>query len=205
MKKVLVVVGMLVLMSSVLAFAQNPITEDGPYKVTYFQHNSGPVPGAPDQEIVLVNTGANGNGLPNNDLIGNVCSNIYVFDNNEEMIACCSCRTTPDELLTASVGTQLTSNPLTSVVPPAGVIKILSTLPAPSCEATTVATQTLAIGTVGFASHVKVSGGATFLTETVIPNATLSAGEFAFLQNACSFARYLGSGKGTCSCSVPGI
>jgi hypothetical protein len=204
-KKMLVVLGVLVLMSSALTSAQNPITEDGPYKVTYFSNNSGPVAGAPDQDIELVNTGALGNGLPNNDTIGNICSSIYVFDNNQEMIACCACRTTPNGLASASVGTQLTNNPVTSVVPVAGVIKILNTAATTICDPTTVTTQTLVPGIVGFSSHLKVTGGATFLTETAIPNATLSAGEFFFLQTACSFVRYLGSGKGTCSCTVPGL
>jgi hypothetical protein len=194
MKKVLVVVALVVLVSSVSAFAQ------GPYLVDYYANNSGPVPGAADQVLRLVNTGQYG--TPMTSPTGDICSNIYVFDNNQEMIACCYCRTTPNELAAAWVGTQLTNNPVTSVVPAAGVIKVVNSLPAPGCDPTAIGETAGSI--VAFATHLQSTGGATFVTETNVPDAALSADEFSFLQTACSFAQYLGSGKGTCSCSVPG-
>jgi hypothetical protein len=53
------------------------------------------------------------------------CANIYVFDANQEMVACCSFRITPNGLLTLSVANNLTNNPVTSLVPVAGDIKIV--------------------------------------------------------------------------------
>ena len=195
MKKTLIVLGALLLVS-VMASAQI----SSPYLVDYYSNNAGPVPGAPDQVLRLVNTGELG--TPLTSPTGDVCSNIYVFDNNQEMIACCSCRTTPNELASASIGTQLTNNPVTSVVPTYGVIKVINSIPAGGCNPTAVGQLTDSI--VGFQTHLQATGGATFVTETNVPGATLSAAEFGFLQTACSFAHYLGSGKGTCSCTVPG-
>ena len=195
MKKLAVVVG-LVLLASTLTFAQAPS-----YLVDYYSNNAGPVPGSPDQVVRLVNTGLFGTPLTSPQ--GDICSNIYVFDNNQELIACCACRTTPNELATASVGTQLTNNPVTSVVPAAGVVKIVNTAPNPGCDP--VAWGTIGDGIVGFGTHLQDTAGATFVTETNIPQAILSEGEAGFLQTACSFALYLGSGKGTCDCSAPGL
>ena len=53
-----------------------------------------------------------------------------MFDNNQEMIACCACRLTPDELSSAAVGAQLTNHALTGTAPVAGVVKLVFSLPA---------------------------------------------------------------------------
>ena len=55
-----------------------------------------------------------------------------------------------------------------------------------------------------FATHLQITGTATFITETNIPIAPLGyEEEAAFLSNACLLVTYLGSsyGKGTCSCT----
>jgi hypothetical protein len=197
MKKLLVVLVALALMSG-MALAQDPS-----YYVDYFSNNQGPVPGAPDQVIRIINVGLTGTPLASP--VGDICANIYVFDNNQEMAACCSCRLTPNELASASIGTQLTNNPVTSVVPTFGVVKIAPTLvPAGGCSPTAplggAAVQLAQV----WGTHLQVTGGATFVTETEKQPSILSADEGNFLTTACSFAHYLGSGKGTCSCTVPG-
>ena len=206
MKKLLVVLGVLALVPG-LALAQV-----GTYYVDYYSNNAGPVPGAPDQIVRIINVGALG--TPLTSPTGDICANIYVFDNNQELIACCAQRITPNELDSASVGTQLTNNPVTSVVPPAGVIKIALTPPGTKCDPTapltptvpTVAPDPPAIAALGvvFATHLQVTGGATFVTETGLSPAYLGSNEAQFLPTACSFAKYLGSGKGICTSSVPG-
>lgn len=196
MKKLLVVLGVLVLVPG-LAFAQ------ASYFVDYYSNNPGPVTGAADQVVRIINVGATG--TPLTSPAGDICANIYVFDNNQEMIACCAERITPNELDSASVGTQLTSNPVTSVVPPAGVLKIAITLAGASCDPRTDDLTTASTSyAVAFGTHLQSTGGATFLTETEKLSSPLSTAEAGFLETACSFARYLGSGKGTCSSSVPG-
>jgi hypothetical protein len=200
MKKLLVVLGLLVLVQGA-ALAQGPAAPG--YYVDYFSNNPGPVPGAPDQVVRIINTGVLG--TPLTSPVGDICADIYVFNNDQEMIACCAERITPNELDSASVGTQLTSNPLTSVVPPAGVIKIALTPATAGCNPTTdnLAASSTVLGAV-FGTHLQVTGGATSVTETDKLGYPLSTAEAGFLQQACSFALYLGSGKGTCTSSVPG-
>ena len=193
MKKLLVLVALLA-MAAVPTLAQGPVT--GPYLVDYYSNNVG---GA-DQTVRLVNFGAAG--TPLTTPVGDVCANIYVFDANQEMAACCSCRITPNGLLTLSVRAQLTFNPVTSVVPVNGDIKIVSTAANGTATCTPLTFNGgLLDSTVGFGTHLQVTAGATFVTETNLPAATLSSGEQSFLTQACQFARYLGSGKGTCICS----
>ncbi len=198
MKKLLVVLGLLVLVPG-LAFAQ------ATYFVDYYANNSGPpdallVP--PDQIVRIINVGVGG--TPLTSPTGDICANIYVFDNNQELIACCSQQITPNELDSAWVGSQLTNNPVTSVVPKAGVIKIATTPKTGRCDATNPLDTASASLAVVFATHLQRTGGATFVTETQKSASPLSASEGSFLPTACSFAIYLGSGKGTCKSSTPG-
>jgi hypothetical protein len=126
------------------------------------------------------------------------------------MIACCPCRLTPNELASTSIGFRLTNNPVTSVVPPAGVVKIVtSTAPflgggAGSCNPIDTITAADASVARVFGTHIQVTGGASYVTETEKLPSPLSADEAAFLPLTCAFVQYLGSGKGTCSCVVPG-
>jgi hypothetical protein len=198
MKKLLVVLGLLVLASGV-ASAQ------ASYFVDYYANNAGPVPGSAYQLIRIINVGTGG--TPLTVPRGNICASIYVFDNNQEMIACCGCILTPNELATASVGTQLTNNPVTSVVPTAGVIKIATTQTTTACDPRTALDAGASTTNAQvFGTHLQVTGtpAATFVTETEKLSSLLGTEEQGFLEQACSFARYLGSGKGTCSCTVPG-
>jgi hypothetical protein len=196
MKKLLVLAAVLI-MAALPSMAQVPSSA---YMVDYFSNNPGPG-GAADQQVRLVNVGVYG--TPLTSPVGDVCSNVYVFDANQEMVACCSCRITPNGLLTLSVANGLTNNPVTSVVPVNGAIKILNTVAAASCNPVNIANGVLADSVVGFGTHLQTSGGTApggFITETNIPNAVLSAGEFTFLGQACQFAQYLGSNKGVCTC-----
>jgi hypothetical protein len=196
MKKLLVLV-------AVLVVAAIPSTaQTSAYLVDYFSNNPGPG-GAADQQIRLVNFGTLG--TPLTSPVGDICANVYVFDANQEMISCCSCRVTPDGLLTLSVASGLTNNPVTSVVPINGDVKIVSTAAGATCTPLTF-NAGVVDSLVGFGTHLQTSGGTapgTFITETnipAVPVAVLAGAEGAFLLNACQFARYLGSGKGVCTC-----
>jgi len=194
MKKLLVVLGLLVLVPG-LALAQ------GTYYVDYYANNAGPA-GVYDQIIRIVNVGQQGTPLDTYPK-GDICANIYVFDPDQEMIACCAESLTPNELDAAYVGKDLTFNTLTTYIPPSGVVKIVLTPPPTGgCDAT--APLTGADATLGavWGTHLQVPGPALFVTETEKQARTLSAGEAAFLPQACSFVLYLGSGKGTCTSEV---
>jgi hypothetical protein len=199
MKKWFLVVGLVLLISALpgIATAQTAI-------VDYYANNTGPG-SAVDQTLRLINVGQLG--TPLSSPMGDICANIYVFDTNEAMIACCSCRMPPNALASASVGHELTNHPLTSVIPRAGVITILpiiaGTVP---CSPIAPFASPDASLVKAFSTHVEVSGPATFITETALLPAPLSRDGAAFLSNACLFLRYLaGSGsRGTCGCTTPG-
>ena len=218
MKKLLVVVGLLLLMSTVPAFAQ------GNYFVDYYSNNINPL--AADQVIRAINTGVFGTPLTSlgqngaTPGTGDICENVYVFDNNQEMISCCACRLTPDELSSAAVGAQLTNHALTGTAPVAGVVKLVFSLPQTyngptGCRAETAIFNfiTLADSSAAvFGTHLQAeppsSPSSLFVTETeklpqILSGTIGGDGEASFLPNACSFVRYLGSGApGTCSCSA---
>ena len=193
------VVSVLIAMPSI-AQDQNPHF----YLVDYFSNNPGPG-GAADQHIRLVNFGAAGTPLTSPG--GDVCANVYVFDANQEMVSCCSCRITPNGLLTLSIASSLTNNPVTSVVPVNGDIKVLSTAALGSTPCTPLSQNGGFLdSTAGFGTHLQLSGGTasgTFITETPLIAGTISQVEYSFLLQACQYARYLGSNKGVCSCSSP--
>jgi hypothetical protein len=196
MKKLFVVLGLLVLVPG-LAFAQRT------YYVDYHANNAGPN-GVYDQIIRIVNVGTLG--TPLSSPVGDICANIYVFDPDQELIACCAERLTPNEADSALVGADLTYNTLTTFIPPTGVVKIVLTPPPTGgCDATAPLTGADAgLGAV-WGTHLQTTGGLTFLTETEKRHQTLGAGEAAFLPQACSFAHYLGSGRGVCKSTVGGV
>jgi len=203
MKKLLVIAAVMI-MAAIPTLAQT-----SPVMIDYFSNNPGPG-GAADQQIRLVNFGAAG--TPLTSPVGDVCANVYVFDANQEMVACCSCRITPNGLISLSIANGLTNNPVTSVVPVNGDVTIVSTLAA---GATACSPLTYNAGpidsTAGFGTHLQVSGGTatgTFITETNLATPRILAApadpeapaEAGFLLQACQFARYLGSNKGVCTC-----
>ncbi len=202
MKKLFVVLGLLALVPC-MALAQ------GSYYVDYYSNN---FDHGYDQSIRIINVGTLGTPMTSPG-VGDICANVYVFDANQEMLACCAARLTPNELATANVHQQLTNNTVTTIVPPSGVIKIvLAQLPGGPCTATTIgATPDAGLGVV-FGTHLQrenAGAGLTqiqnlFVTETQKWPSTLSSEEQGFLQLACSFALYIGSGQGTCQITVGG-
>lgn len=61
---------------------------------------------------------------------GTLCAMIYVFNDDEEMGACCGCPLSPDKLLSLSVQQNLTSNWVISPgITDAGIIDIISATP----------------------------------------------------------------------------
>jgi hypothetical protein len=196
MKKLLVLVALLAV-AAIPSFAQ---TVTGPYLVDYFSNNAPPGPG---QQVRLVNFGLNG--TPLTSPVGDVCANIYVFDAFQEMAECCSCKITPNGLRSIDVLLNLTANPVTTIVPLNGDIKIVSTIAGAVCSPLTY-NGGLTDSIVGFGTHFQIAGAtpSLFVTETNIPAANLSALEQSFLTQACQFARYLGSGKGICTCGTGG-
>lgn len=193
-------------------------TITGTYYVEYFANNAAPLSGTPDQIIRVINVGLGGNPISNT---GNICEAVYVFNADQVIQACCQCVLKPNELAVARVSADLTSSTLTGDVPSAGVVKIVlypvgpqgpasSLVTATACDAaqspmpTTGPVGVVPVAALGavFGTHLQVEPTGTAVTETEKLPRVLSSEEAAFLPNACSFIRYLGSGRGTCRCTA---
>jgi hypothetical protein len=157
----------------------------GVYSVDYFANAN--TNGAPDAATRIINPGQSG---------GNLCADIFVFDPDEEISECCSCLTTPDGLLTLSVNSDLTSNPLTGVVLTTGIIKIVSAATtAGSCPLPTKGTPVPTLRS--WTTHVQ--NGSSGVTETGDQSVPLSASEGAALLAQCTDISRAGSGHGICA------
>jgi hypothetical protein len=165
------------------ALAQNPITEDSPFFTTYYSNAN--TTGAPDETIRIINGGATGN---------NLYANIYVFDDSEELTECCSCLVTPDGLLSESVNNNLTANPVTSIKPTRGVIKVVTSVNNDATHITAVKP-----GLTGWSTHVQKLSSGFLLTEASMHPMTLSAVELTMLQNLCLFDKRLSGQPCTCT------
>jgi hypothetical protein len=152
----------------------------------------------PDSVINITNTGARG-GVTNLSgtsatVGGAICVNLYAFSPDEQMVACCSCPVTPDELVSLSVAQDIASSTLTPRRPTSLVIKLLATVPAGgTCagSAATVEIATLAPGLAAWGTTAHSTGalgtGPWVITETPFTPSTLGAGEITRLGSACSF------------------
>jgi hypothetical protein len=193
----------LVLVACGLATAQ--VNPDNVYSLTYFDNNiqNGPL----DATIRIINPGTSGSPISGDE--GTQCANLYVFDDTQEMVECCSCPITANGLLTFRVQ-EVTENPLT-VFPVRGVIKMIASSPSPICDATFTALLDPPL-LRGFATHLqnpRAPGNlAPFplaVTEERFADAPLSFVEQNDLGTICSFVRYLGTGRGRCDevCEEP--
>jgi hypothetical protein len=173
------------------------MAQDSVYDLSYYSNAN--TTGAPDGVLRLVNDG----NLAANSPAGDLCAAIYVFDNREELIECCSCKITPNGLLTLSVNKNLTNNTLTSKIPTRGVIKVLSsTHVAGVCDPTV---SPLHIGIRGWLTHIQQAAGTSFSqTEEELTDSTLGTAEYADLIEDCGVEIELGSGQGQCSCTDSG-
>lgn len=179
--------------SAINSPAQSPASAnpfDAAYSISYFSNAN--VPGAPDAQLRLSIDGTTE---------GNLCANIYVFNNDEEMEECCSCQVTPEGYLDLDVNKDLDGNPLTTPMPTRGVVKVVSS--GGTCAP--AATYKYQSGIRGWLTHVQVGAtSATFsTTEEELRDSYLSASELSTLQVTCSYAQ--GSQRGgVCSCSDAG-
>jgi hypothetical protein len=210
-------IALLVAMFSGAAFAQAPGSgedEDEFFTTNYFANNT--ASGAPDATLRF--TEHYGAVLAH----GALCANIYVFAADQQPTECCSCPVTANGLVTASVRNNLTNNPLTGVVPPDGVVQIISSLvPAngvcdPTFGVTGSTFGTIFSGGVNFTipqapfpevdswlTHIQNKVGTAYpITETEGVEELLTGGEFSDLAIDCAFTLEFGSGQGTCTCGT---
>jgi hypothetical protein len=197
----------------VVAYAQ-PTTADGPYHVSYASNLA-----VGDSVINITNDGANGAGLgfgTTASVTGSICANVYAYNADEQVVACCSCPVTPNGLVSLSAKNDIVFNPLTggaAGAPTSVVIKVLATAPVGgSCtnSALLAGTPTLVTGLVIWGTHLhantSAAAGTYGVTETTFVPATLSAAEEARLAYGCGVVANVGSGFGVCnSCRLGGL
>ena len=153
---------------------------------------------------------------------GDVCANIYVFNDVQEMQECCQCDLSANSLRTISVIADLTSNPLiTAESTEAGVIKIVGVPPlavgpdeASLCPSSETFPAPLEEGLHAWINHTESMAsnqtGFTppwgFITKTSVEKFADSALDEAELNNlfsVCEFINEHGSGHGICTCGSP--
>jgi len=168
-----------------------------------------------DNIIRLINP----NGSPNPAAGGSerpVCANIYVFDDDQEMDACCSCPITSAGLLTISVKSNLTSNLVIQGNPDEGkqgAIAIVATAQSPGAAAGTFApcnpfnfgtpTSDNLLGSITHNQGVANNTGGTTTGLTEIELFDDAGGDqvnLTYLQAECSVLVGGASGAGVCTC-----
>ncbi len=159
-----------------------------------------------DSVVNVSNAGTQGGFDP----AGRICVNTYVFSPDEQMVACCSCRVTPNALNSYSVTNDLVSNTLTPMTLTSAVIKLLATVPVRgTCNAALSPAPPLAPGmrAWGTSLHALPTSPTTYgVTETEFSPAALSLSELTKLSQQCSTIQTIGSGRGICdSCRAGGL
>jgi hypothetical protein len=148
-------------------------------------------------------TSVNRDGLPTS---GDLCANIFMYNNDEQAVECCSCRLSPDSERTLAINGNLLNNPVQGAnVTPDGVIKIISTAPIKG-------TCPLPTGDVNIAPTAGLRAWDTHIqlqntdpvshpeTEEEFASAPLSSFELEFNELECSAIATSGSKAGICAC-----
>jgi len=190
------------------AFAQN-VGDNSVYFVTYYSNAN--TSGAPDATLRLINDGDQATAAPEGVENGTLWADIYVFDDSQEMISCCSCFVTSDGLLSESVNKQLTSSTFTARAEiQRGVIKVISSfggtpelpIPATGLRGWMTHIQATTNGLPTTKSGPDTSKGPWFVTETALADSNLTELEASNLGAVCSYGlASIGSGYGYCGCT----
>jgi hypothetical protein len=171
----------------------------GNYALSYYANAN--TAGAADGTLRLLNDGNASDASPAGDL----CAAIYVFDDNENMQECCSCRITPNGYLSLSINSNLTANNAPNKTLHRGVIKIVSSAPSGGVCDPTTANAHIHRGIRGWLTHIeKVGTGFDHSTED-LKDSNLGVSEMTDLAEDCSLIRSAGHGvTGVCSCADAG-
>lgn len=173
--------------------AGTAMAQDNVYALSYYSNAHTAT--APDAVLRLVNDGNVADSSPAGDL----CASVYVFDSQEEMNECCSCRVTPNGILSLSINNNLTSNTLTGRIPTRGVTKVVSSSPsAGTCDPTV---STPHVGIRAWQTHIQKAYSGYSITEEELADSTFGSAEQADLAEDCAVLIELGTGSGICSCA----
>jgi len=135
------------------------------------------------------------------DPSGDICANVYVFAQDQQLAACCTCSLTPNHLVTLSVQRDLISNLLTPGVPTAITVAVVATAEnGQACNASTITSSQLVPGlrAWGTTLHALPTGAYT-MTETEFSPGLLGSQQLTKLTQYCGFIQAIGSGYGICN------
>jgi hypothetical protein len=172
------------------------------YQVNYYSH---PANGTgQDTTFHIINTGTavtslDRNGLPLN---GQICADIYVFNDDEQEEACCGCAMTADSETTLSLEHDLLANPINPAIESHdGVVKIIAgNINGSPCDPAAENNPIVPTPEVrAWATHIQ-NQASVVETEERFAAAPLSTSELTFAENLCSAIQAQGSGKGICTC-----
>ncbi|HEV3333477.1 MAG TPA: hypothetical protein VG096_20980 [Bryobacteraceae bacterium] len=157
--------------------------------------------GAGQSVIDLTNAGSNGG----SDATDYICANVYVFAQDQQLISCCTCQLSPNDLQTLSVQNDLINNTLTPGVPTGVTVALLATddTGKKACDATNPGTPVSGLRAWGTTLHA-APGGSFTVTETKFSPAALSPTELAKMTSFCGFIQADGSKFGICNSCRPG-
>jgi hypothetical protein len=145
-----------------------------------------------DSVVSLSNAGTNGGFEP----AGNICANVYVFAEVQQLVACFSCPLTPNHLKTLSVRNDLINNTLTPGVPIGVTIALVASS---SCNGSAVALGNITPGLQAWGTTIHAKPDGTYgVTENPFLAANLSSTELTKLTTYCGFIQANGSGYGVC-------
>jgi hypothetical protein len=174
---------------STAALAQDPAVAPGPadaFQVRYAANLA-----AGDSVVNLTNAGT----VSGFDPAGDICANVYVFAEDQQLIACCTCPLTPNHLKTLSVQKDLISNTLTPGVPIGVTIALLASQG--KCNASAPGNLVSGLRAWGTTIHA-APGGGFFGAETEFSQVGLSADELTKLTSYCGFIQADGTSFGIC-------
>ena len=191
------------LLSTVAFAAPQPVL--GPadaYQVRYAANL-----GAGQSVINITNAGTNGG----RDKVDFICANVYVFAQDQQLISCCTCPLSPNDLRTLSVQNDLINNTLTPGVPTGVTVTLLAsddTGPG-TCNAATVDPTKLVSGMRAWGTTLHAAPGGGFaVTETEFSQVALSGpqvgSEFDKITSFCAFIQADGSKFGICNSCAQG-
>lgn len=148
-----------------------------------------------DSVVNLTNDGS--------DPAGDICANFYVFDVDEQLVSCCACPLTPNNLKTVSLQRDVLSNLLTPGVPTALTVEIVAST-GPICNPATVTAAQADNAIRAWATTIHAQPVGYGVTETEFSPAFLGPDELQKLTSFCSFIQADGSFYGLCKSCYPG-
>jgi hypothetical protein len=152
--------------------------------------------------VDITNAGTLGGLDPADD----ICANIYVFAQDQQLIECCACKVTPNDLQSIAV-LDLIGNTLTPGAPTGITVGLLATAnpTGGACDAGSIDPTTLVPGMRAWGTVVhKAPGGGYAVTENQFSPAVLNPTELSKMTTLCGYIEADGSFFGVCKSCVPG-